>query len=151
MPLHRSQQIEQLPPVSIGLGQPAGQHVVAVGGVAGPRGRRAELPQLGHRGEKTQPADDPLGLADQLEIGGAFAGLENLPLDAVVGAVAVGDVFVGGAEQVVFVVRLLFRLRPRIRRRIRRPIPSAAPPLPNAWAAMSKRGTCQYSSALASR
>ena len=94
------------------------------------RGHGGHLPQLRQRGQERQPQEDPLGFRDQLEIGRVLAPFQHFAFEAVVGAVAIGHVLVGGVEDVVFVLvvvrvpRAFAGLRSR-RRPARTPAPAS--------------------------
>ena len=107
MAMHRGQQLQQLPVVSAPPGRASRP--------ARRRGRRAS-PGAEAVAESFHNWATVVRKLSRLTIRSAsptnsksvalFAALEHLAFDAVVGAVAVGHVFVGRAEQVVFVVRL---------------------------------------------
>ena len=132
------EQAEQPAAIGQGLRQPAGQHVVAI--VCADRSS-AEAAAASFQSRATVARNASRSLirsasSGQLEVGGVGAPFEHLALEAVVGGVAVGDVLVGRAEQVrpLVVVFLV-----------------VVGPLPGRLADQLQRGTCQYSSALASR
>ena len=138
------QQVQQLPLVAGRLAEPAGQHVVAAGGIAGASTPWRPASTTGPRwSESSSRSTIRSASPTSSQVGGAFAGLEHLAFDAVVGAVAIGHVFVGRAEEVVFVVSSSDSdsASARRRREPRRPSRTAAPAnTPRRWLRGS-RGT----------
>ena len=148
---HGAQQVEKLRAVFRRLLEPRGQHRLAVfGGHVAAKGRHGrQLPELCQRGEERQPPNDPLGLADQLEVGRLTAGVaalafEHLAFDVVFGAAAKGHAFVGRAVDVVVLV-VVAAASGRSRHR---PIRNAAlPKAPRRWLP-GNRGTSRQRPAL---
>ena len=93
----RRQQFQQ--PLAIGrrpgASQPASDLVAVGRRRRGGGGHGGHLPQLGHGAEKGQPAEDPLGLHDEFDVGGVLPAFEHFAFEAVVGAVAIAHVLVG--------------------------------------------------------
>ena len=104
--VQRIEQAEQLTIVRSGPAQPLPEKDLAAGPVFGPGmadNARGNAPHLGQRGQEVQALLQPRLFLGQVEVL-LRHDIEHFPFDVVVGAVLVGDAFVGRPEQIVIVV-----------------------------------------------